>query len=64
MKKSFLAKLLVLLILVTNLSGCIILPFPWWDGRGGGHYHHHGYHGEYQDGRGGNVAHNGYGDRR
>jgi hypothetical protein len=50
MKKSLLAKLLLLLIVATNLSGCIILPGWYGDGRG----HHHG---EYREG------HRGHDDR-
>ncbi len=57
MKKSLLARWVILAILATNLSGCII--WPWWeeDGRG---YHH----GEYHEGRGGYGEHGGYGERR
>jgi hypothetical protein len=54
MKKSLLAKLVLVMIVATNLSGCIVVP--WWDhGHHGGfgHDHHGGRHG----GHGGGGRH-------
>ena len=60
MRKKLLARLLILSIVATNLSGCII--WPWWedDGRGyrHGEYEHGGHGGEHHE------EHGGYGERR
>lgn len=45
MKKSLLARLIILFVALTTLPGCIIVPH-WWDGHHGhGHGGHHGGHG-------------------
>ena len=60
MKKSLLVKLAILLLTITTLSGCVLVPVPVNGGRGGGDSHeggrgnnHGGNYNDHHEGRGG-----------
>ncbi len=61
MKKTLLVRLIILFVATMTISGCVIVPFPfWWDDgeHHGGGYRGDGYHyGDWYEG------HRGYGGR-